>query len=89
MGNNKIMFGLEASLEHEDTYFMTQTSFQMAIENLVSDGRTYLEAIVEYSEDNDIDFDDVGKLMTTNLKDKLKLVAMEEGYIRQESTLPI
>lgn len=69
--------------------FLTETTFQLQIEELVSQGYTYIEAIVQFCEEHDLEFEEVKKLMTANLKGKLKLCAMEEGYIRKESTLPI
>jgi uncharacterized protein YdhG (YjbR/CyaY superfamily) len=69
--------------------FLTDTTFQLQIEELVKEGYTYLEAIIQFCEENDLEFEDVKKLMTTNLKDKVKLDAMREGYMKQESMLPI
>ncbi len=69
--------------------FLNDTTFQLKIEELVREGHTYLEAIIEFCDENDLEFEDVKKLMTTNLKDKVKLDAMREGYMRQESMLPI
>lgn len=69
--------------------FMNDTKFQLEIEEMVKEGFSYLEAIVEFCEDHDMEFEDVKKLMTTNLKDKVKLDAMEAGLMRQESMLPL
>ncbi len=69
--------------------FLNETTFQLQIEALVAKGHTYIEAIVEFCEEHDLEFEEAKKLMTANLKGKLKLCAMEEGYIKRESTLPI
>ena len=69
--------------------FLNDTTFQLKIEEMVKDGYSYLEAIVEFCDEYDLEFEDVKKLMTTNLKDKVKLDAMEAGYMRQESMLPL
>lgn len=70
--------------------FLNETSFQLKIESMVKDdGLSYLEAIIKFCDDNDMDPEDVKKLLTVNLKGKLKLSAMAEGYMKQESVLPI
>lgn len=69
--------------------FLNETTFQLQIEELVKSGYTYIEAIVVFCDKHDLEFEEVKKLMTANLKGKVKLCAMEEGYLKRESTLPI
>lgn len=70
--------------------FMNSTTFQHMIEDMVRDSdMNYLEALLTFCEENGIEFEDVKKLLTVNLKDKVKLAAMDEGYMRAESKLPI
>ncbi len=73
----------------EESKFLTETTFQIAIEDLVREGYSYIEAIIEFCDENDMEFEEAKKLMTTNLKDKVKLCAMQEGFMKQESSLPI
>lgn len=70
--------------------FLNETSFQLEIERLVrEDGLNYLEAILSFCDKHDLEPEEVKKLMTSNLKGKLKLAAMENGYFKQENTLPL
>lgn len=68
--------------------FLNAMTFEQKIEEIVRGGETYIEAILQFCEDYDVDYDDVKKLMTTNLTGKLKLCAMENGYIKKEGTIP-
>lgn len=69
--------------------FLNETTFQLKIEELVNEGYNYIEAIIEFCEENDLEFEDVKKVMSTNLKGKVKLAAMQEGLMKQESMLPV
>lgn len=70
--------------------FLTDSSFQLAIEDLVTDKQiTYMEAILEFCDDNDIEFEDVAKMMSVNLKAKLKMDAEQAGYMKTTAKLPI
>lgn len=69
--------------------FLTDTTFQKIIEELVSSKRmSYLDAVVHYCKENELDPEDVTKLISSNLKDKIKIDAMEDGFMRRESRLP-
>lgn len=70
--------------------FLTPTTFQEQIEVLVREKRcNHMDAIIEYCRSNEVDVEDIAKLITSNLKDKIKLDAMNEGYMRREAQLPI
>jgi hypothetical protein len=70
--------------------FLTDATFQMEIENIVSSKRlSYIDAILHYCNENDLDPIDIKKLINVNLKDKIKLDAMDAGLMRRESALPI
>lgn len=74
----------------QDKPFLNQTSFQLMLEENVRDsGITYIEAILEFCENNDMEFDQVKKLLTSNLKDKIKIDAIRDGMMRRESVLPL
>jgi hypothetical protein len=69
---------------------MNSTTFQQKIEELVIEKRiNHLDAVVMFCQDNDIEFRDVKKLITSNLEGKIKLSAMDDGYLRRESVLPV
>tara|TARA_B100001996_G_C18553193_1_gene551709 strand:- start:693 stop:950 length:258 start_codon:yes stop_codon:yes gene_type:complete len=73
--------------------FLCQNKFTSDIESLVS-GRSelnYIEAIISYCEEKNIEFESVGKLISKPLKDKLKAEATELNYLKRtsRSKLPI
>ena len=72
--------------------FLCQNKFTSDIESLVQESKlNYIEAIISYCEDNNIEFESVGKLITKPLKEKLKAQATELNYLKRtsRSKLPI
>lgn len=70
--------------------FLNETSLQLQIEEKVSKLRmSYIEAMISFCDENDLDYKDITKLLSPNLKDKIKLCAQEEGFMRVESRLPV
>ncbi len=76
--------------------FLCQNKFTSDIESLVQQSNNgtklnYIEAIISYCEDNNIEFESVGKLITKPLKEKLKAQATELNYLKRtsRSKLPI
>ena len=72
--------------------FLCQNKFTSDIESLVQESKlNYIEAIISYCEDNNIEFESVSKLITKPLKDKLKEQATELNYLKRtsRSKLPI
>ena len=74
--------------------FMTAAKFSMDIENLVKKSRhqiNYIDAIVHYCNENDIDVESVSKLISKPLREKLKLDAVKLNFIKKTSkgVLPI
>ena len=72
--------------------FLDQNKFTQDVEQLVlTTGLNYIEALVSYCEDNNIEFESVGKLIAKPLKDKLKAEATELNYLKRtsKSKLPI
>ena len=72
--------------------FLCQNKFTSDIESLVQQSKlNYIEAIISYCEDNNIEFESVGKLITKPLKEKLKAQATELNYLKRtsRSKLPI
>ena len=64
--------------------------FSTMIEKLVIDDEVrYIDAIMEYCEDKDIDLTIVPKLLTTSLKDKLQVEAMEYNFFPRVGQLPL
>ena len=72
--------------------FLDQNKFTTDIEQLVlSTELNYIEALVSYCEENNIEFESVGKLIAKPLKDKLKAEATELNYLKRtsKSKLPL
>lgn len=84
---------MEINLQEEiEKKFLTSTKFTNDIENLVKRTKlNYIDAIVMYCEENNIDILSVPKLISKPLKEKLKCDAIELNYIKKTSRakLPI
>ena len=68
--------------------FMTAAKFSMEIENLmkISDGSmNYIECIVHYCNENNIEIETVSKLISKPLKEKLKYDAQRLNYMKKSS----
>lgn len=68
--------------------FMTSAKFSMEIENLmkVSDGSmNYIECIVHYCSENNIEIETVSKLISKPLKEKIKYDAQRLNYMKKTS----
>ena len=71
---------------------MNSKKFALIIEGLVKDKRiSYLDAVLHYCEDNDIDTASVGPLINKSLKEKIKAEAEKLNLVERSSTavLPI
>ena len=74
--------------------FLTQSKFSAEIERLVlkSDGLiTYIEAVVTYCQENEIELETVPKLISKQLKERLKHEAQRLNYMKQttKGVLPL
>lgn len=66
--------------------FLCQSKFSQDIEVLVlNSDLNYIEAIVSYCEENNIELDSVSKLISKPLKEKLKNEAMELNFLKKTS----
>ena len=66
--------------------FVSKEKFAEDIEQLVlSTKMNYIDAIVQYCEDNEIEIESVGKLISKPLKEKIKYVATELNYMKKTS----
>tara|TARA_B100000902_G_scaffold399963_1_gene474025 strand:- start:1929 stop:2183 length:255 start_codon:yes stop_codon:yes gene_type:complete len=72
--------------------FLCQNKFTSDIETLVqSSDLNYIEAIITYCEENNIELESVNKLISKPLKEKLKAEALDLNYLKKttRSRLPI
>jgi hypothetical protein len=77
-----------------DDKFMTATKFSMEVEEIVHSnqgGLNYIEAILVYCEQNEIELENVSKLISKPLKEKLKVDAQRMNFMKKTSKarLPI
>jgi hypothetical protein len=64
--------------------FVSKEKFASDIEALVlATKMNYIDAIVLYCEQNGIEIENVGKLISKPLKDKVKFVATELNYLKK------
>jgi len=70
--------------------FLTEASFQTNIESLVKEKRlSHLDAILYYCEINELDPADISKVVSSNLKEKIRSDAISDGLMKQTATLPL
>ena len=66
--------------------FMTAAKFSVEIENIVKEGDlNYIEAIVQFCEDKNIEMDGISKLISKPLKEKLKYDAQRLNFMKRTS----
>ena len=85
---SKNLLGEEMSKEKLEDKFLTASKFYTEIERLVknSNGRiTYIEAVVTYCQENEIELDSVNKLISKPLKEKLRYEAQQLNFMKKTS----
>ena len=75
---------LEKALENK---FFCPSRFAQEIENLVqiNNDMNYIDAIIHFCENNNIDLESVPKLISKPLKEKIKYEAMELNFLKRSS----
>lgn len=74
----------------EELAVMTPKKFAMKIEELVKvGGVTYMDAILDYCEKNQMEPDAVAPLISKPLKEKIEADARELNFLPKVATLPI
>ena len=72
---------------------MNSKEFSLIIESVVKDKRpiTYMDAIIWYCEQNQIEVESVGRLISKALKEKIQVEASKANLIKVEQTgkLPV
>ena len=72
---------------------MNSKEFSLIIEGVVKDKRpiTYMDAIIWYCEQNKIEVESVGRLISKALKEKIKVESSKANLIKIEKTgkLPV
>ncbi|WDS61143.1 late promoter transcription accessory protein [Synechococcus phage S-BM3] len=67
--------------------FMTQQRFSKDIEQLVHNEKdfNYIDAVVFYCEENEIEIEKVSKLISKPLKEKLRCEALDLNFLKKTS----
>jgi hypothetical protein len=66
--------------------FLSQSKFSNEIEVIVSSSdMTYIEAIVQYCEDNNLEIESVPKLLSKPLKERIRCEAIQLNCLRKSS----
>ena len=67
---------------------MNSKEFSLIIEGVVRDKRpiTYMEAILWYCEENQLEVDSVGRLISKSLKEKIQVEASKANLIKIPET---
>lgn len=70
-----------------DSKFLCQNKFAQIIETLVKDNKdmNYIDAIVHYCEENNIEVESVSKLISKPLKEKIKCEAINLNFLKRTS----
>lgn len=70
--------------------FRSPNEFSLYIEEkVVKEKIGYMDAIIHYCGEVDIDIESISKLINQSLKDKIRLEAEENNYIKKQAKLPI
>jgi hypothetical protein len=70
--------------------FLTEASFQLKVEEIVQVKRlSYMDAVLHFCEENNMDPSDISKIVSSNLKEKIRLDAIEDGLMKKTAVLPI
>ena len=71
---------------------MNSKEFSLKIESIVKDKRiTYMDAVIDYCNNNDIDLSTVNPMINKSLKEKIKSEAINLKLIKEKKggTLPV
>ena len=70
--------------------FRSPNEFSLHIEERVLKERIgYMDAVIQYCTEIDIDIESVANLINKSLKDKIRVEAEEQNYMRKQGKLPI
>lgn len=70
--------------------FLTKSKFTKMVEQVVINRKTtYMEAVIEICDVNNIELEDVRKFIAATIKDKIEAEAMHLNFLPQSNTLPV
>lgn len=81
---------IEENQEESTFEFMDETKFQLMVEEYVLENEVnYIDGVLFMCDKYDREYEDIKKLISPNLKEKIKMSAIKEGYFKEESELPL
>jgi len=70
--------------------FRSPNEFSLYIEEKVTKEKVgYMDAIIQYCEEVDIDVESISKLINQSLKDKVQIEAEDGNYFKKRGKLPL
>lgn len=69
--------------------FLNPQTLQHTILMKVASGQTFIEAMIEFCDDADMEYEDVVELISDNLKQRIREEYVEAGYLKPEACLNI
>lgn len=74
----------------EDKQFLTKTKFTKLIEDAVVKHRvSYMDAVIQVCEDNDVEIEEVRRFIATGIKEKIEAEARGLNFLPRMNTLPV
>ena len=75
----------------ENKTIMNSAKFLICIEQIIREkpDMSYMDAVVYYCEENTIEIETVGKLISKTLKEKIELEARDLNYLPKRGKLPV
>lgn len=70
--------------------FRSPNEFSLYIEEkVIKESIGYMDAVINYCAEIDIDIESISKLINQSLKDKIRLEAEEFNYLKKQAKLPL
>jgi hypothetical protein len=70
--------------------FLDMLTFQQRIEEIVeSTGATHMEAVIEFCNENDIEPEEIAKLVSPSLMSMIESNAQDAGLMKRKAKLPV
>jgi hypothetical protein len=83
------------STELNDSFVITKrfrspTEFSLYIEERVARERIgYMDAVIDYCTNSEVDIENIGNLVTSSLKEKIRYEAEESNMMKPRGRLPV
>lgn len=70
--------------------FKNSNDFSLHIENIVASKKVnYMDAVLEYCKENQVEPEDIAKLINRSLKDKIEMNFRELNYLPKQAQLDV